>query len=47
MALSGEEAGVSGSGPSSSGTGYSGLGIPLEEVEGRGHPTQVVGENLK
>ena len=47
MALSGEEAGVSGSGPASSGTGYSGHGVQLEEVEGKGHPTQAVGENLK
>ena len=47
MALSGEEAGVSGSGPASLGTGYSGHGVQLEEVEGKGHPTRVVGETLK
>ena len=47
MALPGEEAGVSGSGPASLGTGYSGHGVQLEEVEGKGHPTRVVGETLK
>ena len=47
MASSGEEADVSGSGPASSGTGYSGHGVQLEEVEGKGHPIQAVGENLK
>ena len=47
MALPGEEAGVSGSGPASLGTGYSGHGVQLEEVEGKGHPTRAVGETLK
>lgn len=36
MALSGEEAGVLGRGPAPPGTGHSGFGVRLEEVEGRG-----------
>lgn len=40
LCLPGEEADVSRQRPGHPGTGHSGHGVQLEEVEGKGHPTQ-------